>query len=441
MSLFQKFKTAEWTTTINLIIRGSTMVGKFLLVYFLADALTVEQYGVWGIFTTSISLSLYVVGLDFYTYSTRRILDYPIAERSPMLRDQLLFYLISYAILFPILALLFVFDVIEWRFAIFFYAILVFEHLAQESYRTFVVFSRPIIANIVLFLRSGVWAYLLILLWAGGVDELQNLKAIYLFWIGGGITALMVTLYFLAQFKFKPVRHIPVNWSWIGQGIRVSLLFFIGTVGYKIIEFADRYFIDFYHGKQEVGVYTFYASMCNMVETFVHTSVIIIFSPKLIESFHHSNYDYRKTHAQFAKKVFFYTIGISIVLALVIIPLLNSLEEKEYIRAYPTFLVLVMAKVALNFSLVFHYILYVRKNDFPIIKATLIAAVMNILLNFILIPPMGIMGAALATLASFVVILLMKMYYSRNLPEARQIIYLRFLRKKRKSKTNSNTEQ
>lgn len=133
-----------------------------------------------------------------------------------------------------------------------------------------------------------------------------------------------------------------------------------------------------------------------------------------------------------------YTLLGGIGLCLAIIPMLERLPEQEYLKAYPSFIVLVLAKMVLNFSLVFHYILYVRKNDFPIIKATVFAALINILLNFILIPPMGVMGAALATLASFVIILLMKMYYSRNLPEAKQIIYLRFLRKKRKAKVNSN---
>lgn len=435
MKLLEKIKGTNLITSVNLGIRGATLIGKFLLVYFLADQLTVEQNGVWGIFTTSIALSLYVVGLDFYTYSTRRILDYDVADRSPMLRDQLVFYLISYLVLFPILGLLFVFNVIDEKFAIFFYAILIFEHLSQEAYRTFVVFSKPIIANIILFLRTGSWAYLLLILWTSGVDELKSLKWIYLFWLVGGISAVLVSLFFLAKIKFKPVRHIPIDWKWIRQGINVSLLFFIGTVGYKIIEFADRYFIDFYHTKEEVGVYTFYANMCNIIETFVHTAVIIIFSPRLIETFHKSNYDYRKTLAQFAKQVVIYTIFIGVALALLIVPLLRSLSNDEYIKDYNAFLVLVLSKMVLNFSLIFHYILYVRKNDFPIIKSTIIASVINILLNFLLIPSMSIMGAAIATLTSFIIVMLMKMYYSRNLPEAKQIIYLRFLRQRRSKKT------
>ncbi len=429
MKLTDTLKRTNWITTINLGIRGATLVGKFLLVYFLANQLTVTQYGVWGIFTTSIALSLYVVGLDFYTYSTRRILDFPVEERSPMLRDQLLFYLISYLILFPLLGLLFVFNVIQWKFAIYFYLILIFEHLAQETYRTFVVFSKPVIANIILFLRTGLWAYLLLFLWRNGADELRSLKVVYLFWLGGGMTAAGVSLYFLSKFKFKPVKHIPVDWKWIKQGIRVSLVFFIGTVGYKIIEFADRYFIDYYHTKEDVGVYTFYANMCNIVETFVHTAVIIIFSPRLIETFHKNNFEYRKTLGQFAKQVVLYTVLIGIGLGLLIIPLLQSLKQQEYMAEYNTFLVLVLGKMVLNFSLIFHYILYVRKNDFPIIKATVFASVINILLNFILIPSMNIMGAGLATLISFTIVLFMKMYYTRNLPEAKQIIYLRFLRR------------
>ncbi len=438
MNIIEKMKRTNWITSANLGIRGATLIGKFLLVYFLADQLTVEQNGVWGIFTTSIALSLYVVGLDFYTYSSRRILDFKEEDRSPMLRDQLVFYFISYLVLFPILGLLFVFNVIDIKFAIFFYAILIFEHLAQEAYRTFVVFSKPIIANIILFLRTGSWAYLILILWTAGVDELKSLRWLYLFWMCGGIAALAVSLYFLAKFKFKSVKHIPIDWKWIKQGIKVSLLFFIGTVGYKIIEFADRYFIDYYHTKEEVGVYTFYANMCNIVETFVHTAVIIIFSPRLIETFHKSNYDYRKTLAQFAKQVVIYTIIIGVALAILIIPLLKSLENDEYIRDYNAFVVLVLSKMVLNFSLIFHYILYVRKNDFPIIKATIIACVINILLNFILIPSMSIMGAALATLTSFLIVMLMKMYYTRNLPEAKQIIYLRFLRQRRSKKVNND---
>jgi O-antigen/teichoic acid export membrane protein len=208
----------------------------------------------------------------------------------------------------------------------------------------------------------------------------------------------------------------------------VSLLFFVGTVGYKIIEFADRYFIDYYHTKEDVGIYTFYANLCNIIETFVHTAVIIIFSPRLIESFHRSSTQYSTTHFQFAKQVLIYTILAGIGLGLLIIPILHFLNNDEFVEYMNVFIMLALSKMVLNLSLIFHYILYVRKNDLSIIKATIFAALVNIALNFILIPSMGISGAALATLLSFIIILGMKIYYSRGLPEAKQIIYFRFMK-------------
>lgn len=83
-----------------------------------------------------------------------------------------------------------------------------------------------------------------------------------------------------------------------------------------------------------------------------------------------------------------------------------------------------------NATLIFHYILYVRKHDIAIVKATVAAAVFNILLNFILIPQFSILGAAIASALSFFLLLLGKMYYSREFPEARRIIFLKFRKRK-----------
>ncbi|KRP04387.1 MAG: hypothetical protein ABR94_00945 [Sphingobacteriales bacterium BACL12 MAG-120802-bin5] len=82
-----------------------------------------------------------------------------------------------------------------------------------------------------------------------------------------------------------------------------------------------------------------------------------------------------------------------------------------------------------NMSLVFHYVLYVRKRDKSIVYATLIAAGVNMVLNFILIPPLGIMGAAISTLVSMLLVLLLKLYLSNDTPETQQIVLLKTKRR------------
>lgn len=430
-NLLNRLQGDDKTTTINLFIRGLTLGGKFFLQVFLADKLTESQLGEWSIFTASVALSLYLVGLDFYTYSTRKILEYPLEERGRFLRDQFVLYGIGYLILFPLLSLLFAFHVMELKLAIFFYIILVFEHLAAESFRIFVALSQPIAANIILFLRTGLWSYLLALAWFFNIEQFQNLKSTFLFWIGGGALALLVTIIILIRLPFKKIRGIPVDWDWIKKGIKVSMVFFVGTISFKIIELSDRYFIAFYRAKEDVGVYNFFASMSNMIEIFVQTTVIILFSPRLIDAFHKNNFQYRKTLALFAKRLFKMNIAALFLLAALMYPILTIIINKQiYYDNILTLVLLTIAEIAYNFSLIFHYILYVRKNDTSIVKSTIFTAVINILLNFILIPSYGMEGAALATLISFIILILAKAYYTRMLPEGKQIIYLRFLYKK-----------
>jgi O-antigen/teichoic acid export membrane protein len=433
--LLQKILGKNRATTLNLIIRGFTLAGKFLLVIFLADYLSEEQMGEWGIFSTSISLSLYLVGLDFYTYSTRTILEYPLHERSRFLRDQFVFYIISYVILFPLLLLLFVFGVMEFKMMVFFYIILILEHLAQEAYRTFVVFSKPVWANIILFLRTGSWTYILLILWFSGIDELKTLKSAMTFWIIGGASAIIASVFFLSRFHFQSVKGIPVNWNWIKQGVKLSLLFFLGTIGFKLVEFSDRYFLVAYdHSKEMVGIYTLYANMANMIEIFVHTTTIITFSPMLINYFIKNKTTYYATFNRFAKHVMLFNVLAAVILAIIMYPVLQYIINKEsYNTHLESFVVLVASEMVFNISLIFHYILYIRKSDFSIVKATILAAFTNILLNFIFIPSLGINGASLSTLLSFIMLLLMKAYYARHYPEVFSIVLRIFSKKKSSS--------
>jgi O-antigen/teichoic acid export membrane protein len=412
----------------NLFIRGVTLGGKFIFIIFLAKNLTTDQLGEWGLFTTSIALSLYLVGLDFYTYSTRSLLEYPIEKRGAMLRDQMVFYLIGYAILFPLLSLLFVFQLLSIKFIFFFYLILILEHFAQESYRIFVVFAKPLIANVILFLRTGLWAYLIVLIWFMGFEEIKTLKVALLSWMLGGVGAAVISLYFLSKIPFERKR-IPINWNWIKKGIRVSMLFFMATIAFKLIELADRYFIAFYHSTQEVGIYTFYANMANLIEIIGHTAVVIIFSPKLIEYFHSSNKKYRFAHAAFTKNMLFYTVLSFAFLAVLITPIIGFLGKDEFYAELDVFIVMCVTEMVFNMSLVFHYVLYVRKRDKSIVYATLIAAGVNMVLNFILIPPLGIMGAAISTLVSMLLVLLLKLYLSNDTPETQQIVLLKTKRR------------
>src|SRR5690606_25728126 len=127
---------------------------KFILIFFLARFLAPQEVGLYGLVAVTIAYGLYLVGFDFYTYSTRDLLKHERQVWGKYLKSQGAFLGIMYLLVLPASLLLFVFDFLPWRVAAWFVLLLVMEHISQETNRLLIVVSEQIAARLVLFLRS-----------------------------------------------------------------------------------------------------------------------------------------------------------------------------------------------------------------------------------------------------------------------------------------------
>ncbi len=403
---------------LSLFFRGITLVSKFLFAIFIARYLTLEELGVFGIFNVSITLSILILGFDFHSYSARTLLQVPLEDRGAMVRDQFVFYLGSYIVFLPTLYLLFFFNAISTKYIILFYAVLVFEHLSQEFYRLFIIFSRPITSNIILFLRSGSWVYVIVSAWLLEWDFFYNIEVVFYAWLTGVSASVLLSLILIRRLKFKPFRKTAIDTNYIRTGFFASLFFFAGTVAYRIVEFSDRYLLDYYLGKTEVGIYTFFAGMGNLVEIVVQVTVVMIFYPKLIESFSKDKDKYQQVFLSYKKQLVLVTGVTFIIMGVGIFPVVHYLDKPEFSNNLIVFFLLATSKIVFNFSLIYHTHLYILKRDKAIMWTTCMAAIANILLNLILIPLYGIAGAAWASLFSFTLILVLKYSVYKNMQKS-----------------------
>ncbi|WP_297484114.1 oligosaccharide flippase family protein, partial [Sulfurimonas sp.] len=265
------------SSIVNLGLRGLSMLAKFLLIIYIGKFLSVSELGEYGLFVTTVTISIYFLGLDFYTYNTREILAKEKEARLPLIRDQFVFHLLVYVIVLPLLLSIFLFGIIETKFIVYFYLILVFEHLAQELYRLYTTLQKPIFANFLLFLRTGLWVYVIIAVWYVNIDGLKNLTTVWIGWIVGSFVSIIVGVVSLnKEYDFKGLAE-KIDWVWIKNGLKVSMPFFVATLAYKVIEFSDRYMIDYYMTKADVGIYTFFGSIANTINIVVFTLVIMIY--------------------------------------------------------------------------------------------------------------------------------------------------------------------
>lgn len=402
-------RTIFKTGLANIILRGLTLVSKFVLLLFIAKYLTPEELGIWGIMFVTISMSLLFMGLDFYVFNTREILAVEPNRRVLHIRDQAAFHASVYLFLLPVLLVVFFLDIIPWKYIGWFYALLVLEHIAQELYRLLITIGRPTMANAVLFIRSGAWIFAAIAI-GYFYEDTRSLPLFWAAWMGGVSVSIVLSLYSLRHYPWGEIRKNRVNWKWIKKGISICLPLFTATISFMGIQFADRYFIQYYHGDAQVGIYTFYANIANVIHTFILTGLIMILYPKIIEAFQKN--DYEQYCALMRRMTIGVLVGLAIlapIAAILVKPVLVLVGKEVYAEHSDIFYIMLGTVAFLTVSYLPHYALFVRHRDRAIILSTMMALIIAGIGNFLLVPKYEIRGAAFATLGAMASMVIFKL--------------------------------
>ncbi|MBO7081472.1 MAG: oligosaccharide flippase family protein [Neisseriaceae bacterium] len=393
---------------INLSLRMISTAAKFVLIVLITKNIGQKALGEYGLFFSTITIAFYFMGMDFYVFNTRELIAHPEKEkRAILIRDQFIFYLFTYAIVLPSLLLVFFLDIIDFHYLLLFYLVLITEHLSQELYRLFITLSHQTWATLLLFIRSASWIYVLALLSILGFEQVHQLKIIYASWFLGGLLCIIISMIYLIKSHRVHNFYGKINFAWMKQGLMVSLPFFIGTIAYKVVEFSNRYIINFFMSKEDVGIFTFFSNIANSLQTIVFTLVIMMYYPKVIDAYQKNEH----TDAlikNFTKETIVYSLAGMIAIGILIYPLLGFLNKAEFFEQLPIFWILLFSALFMNLSFVPHYQLFALKQDLLIRNITLMVAVLNVVLTCLLVFWMGLYGAAMAMLISCLAMYLLK---------------------------------
>ena len=398
---------------ILLSLRGISIVAKFLftVLYFKSSE---ADFGEYNLVAVTILLMVYLLGLDFYSYANREILK-PQSDKQKIIFNQFIFYILLYILLLPVVYILFHLLHFNSQYQILFYLVLISEHLNFEFYRLLFVFKKPLAANINLFLRNGLWVSgIVIILW---LQQEISIDTVLKFWLAGNMAALIFSWAMIINKKKKIIKSsLKPDFNWIKNGVIISIPYILGTISYKTIEFADRYMINSFIDKKAVGVYSFFANMANVINIVLFTLVVSVLYPYIVEGITHKDQQKFKTYyTKFKKEIFIYSGGLLVLLSILLPIILMGINKTQYLKDFHIFLLLALSNILLNWSFLYHYILYAHKKDWTIFYITFIAAFINVLLNYLLIPNIGITGAALATFISFLLIWLLKYRWQNSL--------------------------
>jgi len=404
------FKNIVLVRIYNMAIRGITMASKLFLIVVLAKLLEPSEVGKFGLFITSITIGVLIIGSDFYAYSQRELLKRSKEEWSFVIQHQFIATLLLYILLLPFTILLFVFELLPKEFIYIFYFILVLEHIAQEINRLLIIMQRQLLASLVLFIRSSIWIWIALpLMWT--IPILNNLNTIFVAWIIGSFLSILLGVYLV----YKEVPNWKLyrfNKQWLMKGLQVGAFFFFSTIAYQLILTLDRYIIESYGTNIELGVYVFYISLILGVSGFLQASIFSFLYPKLIR--YYSSID-KVNFKNTMQELTYSTIGLSLIFIIflfIVIPfIIDWIDKPIYSEYLELFYILLSMLFFFALAQVPHQGLYAMNKDKIIVYSHMTGLLIFLICVYILQELNILISVSLSLNITFIWLGFIKYYY------------------------------
>lgn len=418
----QLLKKGSGEKLLNLILRVISLSGKFLLIFLLARFLQPQELGLYGLLAVGISYSLYLLGVDFYTYSTRELIARGADGWGRILKSQLALFGTLYTIGVPILLGAFFLGLLPMRLMGWFFILVVLEHINQEVFRLFVAVCQPLKASVVLCLRSGLWAIAIVLAMVV-LPSARTLEAVLAAWIGGGVVALSVSLYWIYAMRIGG-WHSQVDWVWIINGLKVAIPLLIATLALRGLSTFDRFWFEYISGLESLGAYVLFAGICSALIAFLDAGVFSFIYPLLIRAWE------RKDHVEFAaqmRKMIWQTMILVVAFVVLgefsIAYLISWLGKAVYVDNVDLFSWVLAGNVFFALGLIPHYGLYAQRKDKSIIFSHVAGLGMFVACTFALSELQPRLAVPMGTAVAFLTILCWKTwsYFQVTPPQFRSL--------------------
>lgn len=382
----------------------------FILLPLYTRYLPPSRYGILELLTVSISVAIVLFQLGMHSAIIRFYVYFSDEEGKRKVASTAFFYMLIF-----ITIMLLLFFPFSGRIANLigigssykdYVRIILFITAFQTLYSTPLAIHRargkPLNYSLILF--SGALLRLLLIVIFLVILNLE-IKGILLGTMYSALFVLLIGTYTLKN-EIKP--------RLFSSSILKKLLFFgiplvPTSLSFQVLSISDRYFLQRMRTLNELGIYSV-GYKIGLIMEFAVMAFQMAWGPMMYRA------EKREDAPLFYSKVMTYFTIFFLLLAAFI-----SLFSHELVRILATFEYMKAATIVpiVSLSYVFYGYYYVTavginlKNKtfyFPMIM--LIAAILNIVLNFLMIPKMGMMGAALSTLISFMALSLLVAYVS-----------------------------
>lgn len=393
----------------NILISLSSLI----LLPVLTKNLTIQDYGMWGLFNTTVAFIPILINFGL-PYTMVRFL----AVKTEKEKIQDGFYSITFIMLLTGIVASLILFLLSKQIAMILFdgntivsgilAITVLISAISASFFTFFrTFQQMKIFSILSLLQTYTMVAIVIFLVKSGYGIAG---AVFGYFIVQFVICMVAMVFVIRQIGFKFPKF---------KNIKEYLSFGIPTIPSNLstwmVDMSDRYVIGILLGTAFVGYYSPGYTLGNIIVMFMAPFTLLL--PSLLSSYYDQNrMEEVEIHLQYSLK-YFMLLAIPAVFGLSFLsrPLLMLLSTPEIAQnGY-----LITPFVAVSALLVGIYgitsqVLALEKKTKIIGSMWIIAAIINLVLNILLVPYFGIMAAAVTTLTAYAFTFLITLFYSHK---------------------------
>jgi O-antigen/teichoic acid export membrane protein len=400
------------SSLVNVGFRGSTLVFRFLLSFYIIKYLGYDATGIYGLTVGAIGILPAVVGWGLNYFVFREVVGKAPLDAASMVRNRLVVTTVTLAVL-TVVALV---AALATGHAITTLHLLIVVLIWLETYGLDI--HLPLIAqematqaNLLVFVRSALWVPIVIGL---GVflPTFRTLEVVFAGWIISYAAAVALLAYFLRSWPLREVMKTAVDYDWIKDRLRHSWHIYMSDLSIVGLIFIDRYIVSYMLGLTLTVIYTFFWSLTNALQTLMQTAVTQLALPVLFKAYSDNALSRWKTvfRQQMKKAAVISTImGVGIFIGTEVLIRLMGMNELGEHR--DLFLLMLLAAMIRSFADLLNIGLTSRKKDRHYATINVMGLCLSVLMAFAMMALFGFIGAGIASLITAILITLIRGLY------------------------------
>lgn len=403
-----KYKYLRKNTLIFAISSFGTKILSFLLVPLYTSVLTTTEYGTADLLTTTATLLMFILTINIASSVLRFTLD----------NKQYSQNIISYGfrvlhvgtlLCSMILYIVYMSNLVDWPIYYFIFVVLYFYVSALYEMITNYLRAIDKVKEVAI---AGVLSSMVIIL--GNILFLLIIRiglVGYLISIIFGPLIASIFCLFNANLTFRLFVNVECSKKIKKEMVYYCLPLIFNNIALWMNAFLDRYFVTYFCGVAENGIYSIAGKIPTILSTCYSVfasawtlSAIIEFDPEDKDGFFSNTYNIYNA---------LMTMACSMII-LLNIPLAKFLYAKNFFVAWRYSSILLLS-VMFNTLTVFQGSIFTAaKKTKSIATTTIISAIFNTLLNILLIPRLGALGAAIATAFAYFIMWLVRYNFTKK---------------------------